>query len=224
MRILVTGGSGFIGSHLCERLIEEGHLVTAIDDFSTGRKSNLSSLAQTKNFTFVQGTAAGSREFTFTNTTDEKGSATTYAWDFGVSTSTTDTSSAKNPVYTYTANGTYTVRLIASNEFLADTITKTVTVQAVSVIDAASTLNKVNVFPNPANDNVTVSFNLVNANLVKIELIDLTGKTIRVTDSMKLNSGLNEISLNVADVKQGVYFVKLSTEEVTKTTRLVIVK
>jgi hypothetical protein len=97
-------------------------------------------------------------------------------------------------------------------------------VQAVSVIDAASTLNKVNVFPNPANDNVTVSFNLVNANLVKIELIDLTGKTIRVTDSMKLNSGLNEISLNVADVKQGVYFVKLSTEEVTKTTRLVIVK
>jgi PKD repeat protein len=176
------------------------------------------------NFTFVQGTAAGSREFTFTNTTDEKGSATTYAWDFGVSTSTTDTSSAKNPVYTYTANGTYTVRLIASNEFLADTITKTVTVQAVSVIDAASTLNKLNVFPNPANDNVTVSFNLVNANLVKIELIDLTGKTIRVTDSMKLNSGLNEISLNVADVKQGVYFVKLSTEEVTKTTRLVIVK
>ena len=96
--------------------------------------------------------------------------------------------------------------------------------QAVSVSEAANTLNKVSVFPNPANDNVTVSFNLFNANLVKIELIDLTGKTIRITDSMKLNSGLNEITLNVADVKQGVYFVKLSTEEVTKTTRLVIVK
>ncbi len=176
------------------------------------------------NFTFVQGTAAGSRDFTFTNTTDEKGSATTYAWDFGVSTSTTDTSSAKNPDYTYAANGTYTVRLIASNAFLADTITKTVTVQAVNINEASNTLNKVNVFPNPANDNVTVSFNLVNANLVTIELIDLTGKTIRITDSMKLNSGLNEITLNVADVKQGVYFVKLSTEEVIKTTRLVIVK
>ena len=36
MRILVTGGAGFIGSHLCERLILDGHEVTAIDNFSTG--------------------------------------------------------------------------------------------------------------------------------------------------------------------------------------------
>ena len=55
MRILVTGGAGFIGSHLCERLIAEGHIVSAIDDFSTGRASNLASLAQSGNFTLVQG-------------------------------------------------------------------------------------------------------------------------------------------------------------------------
>jgi nucleoside-diphosphate-sugar epimerase len=35
MRILVTGGAGFIGSHLCERLIADGHTVIAIDNFST---------------------------------------------------------------------------------------------------------------------------------------------------------------------------------------------
>ena len=55
MRILVTGGAGFIGSHLCERLIHEGHIVTAVDDFSTGRNSNLASLTATSNFTLVKG-------------------------------------------------------------------------------------------------------------------------------------------------------------------------
>ena len=40
-RILVTGGAGFIGSHVCERLIQEGAEVVVLDDFSTGKLSNL---------------------------------------------------------------------------------------------------------------------------------------------------------------------------------------
>ena len=55
MKILVTGGAGFIGSHLCERLVVDGHSVTAIDDFSTGRASNLVSLASNKNFALISG-------------------------------------------------------------------------------------------------------------------------------------------------------------------------
>ncbi|MEI7818394.1 MAG: NAD-dependent epimerase/dehydratase family protein, partial [Desulfuromonadales bacterium] len=55
MRILVTGGAGFIGSHLCERLISDGHTVTAIDNFSTGRASNLANLANSDNFRVVEG-------------------------------------------------------------------------------------------------------------------------------------------------------------------------
>ena len=55
MRILVTGGAGFIGSHLCERLISDGHTVTAIDNFSTGRASNLVNLASSVNFTLIEG-------------------------------------------------------------------------------------------------------------------------------------------------------------------------
>ena len=55
MRILVTGGAGFIGSHLCERLISDGHTVTAIDNFSTGRASNLSNLNGAKGFTLIEG-------------------------------------------------------------------------------------------------------------------------------------------------------------------------
>ena len=55
MRILVTGGAGFIGSHLCERLIKDGHSVTAIDDFSTGRSENLVSLEGVNDFTLIKG-------------------------------------------------------------------------------------------------------------------------------------------------------------------------
>ena len=55
MRILVTGGAGFIGSHLCERLISDGHIVTAIDNFSTGRASNLATLADSESFTLFEG-------------------------------------------------------------------------------------------------------------------------------------------------------------------------
>jgi UDP-glucose 4-epimerase len=55
MRVLVTGGAGFIGSHLCDRLIRDGHSVTVIDNFSTGRASNLNQLIGNTNFKLVQG-------------------------------------------------------------------------------------------------------------------------------------------------------------------------
>jgi UDP-glucose 4-epimerase len=55
MRILVTGGAGFIGSHLCERLMSDGHKVTAIDNLSTGRVANLAKLMVEERFTFIEG-------------------------------------------------------------------------------------------------------------------------------------------------------------------------
>ena len=50
MKLLVTGGAGFIGSHLCDRLIEHGHEVTIIDDLSTGRLENLENVRNHPNF------------------------------------------------------------------------------------------------------------------------------------------------------------------------------
>jgi UDP-glucose 4-epimerase len=55
MRLLVTGGAGFIGSHLCDRLISEGHHVTALDDVSTGQLSNLAKLDKCPRFNLVTG-------------------------------------------------------------------------------------------------------------------------------------------------------------------------
>ena len=53
-RVLVTGGAGFVGSFLCEHLIDEGHKVIAIDNFFTGKKSNLNSLKNNQNFKLIQ--------------------------------------------------------------------------------------------------------------------------------------------------------------------------
>ena len=54
MRILVTGGAGFLGSHLCDRLLADGHEVVAIDNLFTGRKLNIEHLFKNPRFEFVR--------------------------------------------------------------------------------------------------------------------------------------------------------------------------
>ena len=54
MRILVTGGAGFLGSHLCDRLIEQGHEVICLDNFFTGRKDNIAHLVGHTRFELVR--------------------------------------------------------------------------------------------------------------------------------------------------------------------------
>ena len=54
---MVTGGAGFIGSHLCEKLIGLGHKVICFDNLSTGKMENISSVINNPNFTFIKGNA-----------------------------------------------------------------------------------------------------------------------------------------------------------------------
>lgn len=56
MRFLVTGGAGFIGSHLTDRIIAEGHDVVVLDNFASGKKSNLEAAAATGKMLLVEGT------------------------------------------------------------------------------------------------------------------------------------------------------------------------
>lgn len=54
MRVLITGGAGFLGSHLCDRLLAEGHTVIAMDNLITGSTDNIAHLAGHARFTFIK--------------------------------------------------------------------------------------------------------------------------------------------------------------------------
>jgi dTDP-glucose 4,6-dehydratase len=54
MRVLVTGGAGFLGSHLCDALIADGHSVVCLDNLLTGRRANISQLAKEPRFEFLE--------------------------------------------------------------------------------------------------------------------------------------------------------------------------
>lgn len=53
MRVLITGGAGFIGSHLCDRFLADGHRVVAMDNFITGTQVNIGHLAGNRDFEFI---------------------------------------------------------------------------------------------------------------------------------------------------------------------------
>ena len=61
MKILITGGAGFIGSHLADKLVAEGHEITVVDDFSTGRYSNVAHLEGRKDFRLIVDTVLNAK-------------------------------------------------------------------------------------------------------------------------------------------------------------------
>ena len=54
MKYLVTGGAGFLGSHLCDRLVNQGHHVLCVDNYFTGSKKNVEHLLDHKNFEIIR--------------------------------------------------------------------------------------------------------------------------------------------------------------------------
>ena len=58
-RTLITGGAGFLGSHLCDRLLDDGHEVVCMDNFLTGSPGNIAHLAQSPRFTFLERDVTG---------------------------------------------------------------------------------------------------------------------------------------------------------------------
>ena len=80
-------------------------------------------------------------------------------------------------------------------------------------LEELSNLTALSVFPNPASDEVNVSFNVTDASDVKVEVLDITGKTIETVVEAANVTGMQNNSVNTTDYAAGVYMINITTNE-----------
>jgi PKD repeat protein len=141
---------------------------------------------------------------TFNNTT---AGTNTWAWDFGDG----GTSSAQNPSHTYTANGTYTVCLIATNSCGADTICHTVTISVVAVTPGISEA-QVMLYPNPTGGQLKVSMTLDAATDLQLRIRDVAGKVVANFGSQQA-VGEWKAQLDVSALASGMYMLEIQSQD-----------
>lgn len=89
-----------------------------------------------------------------------------------------------------------------------------------SVMDLSSFEN-VTIYPNPANNFTNVSFNTKNIEILNIYIIDLTGKIILQRRNINCISGMNTYQMNLKDIHSGIYFVKIESDNISKSFKLI---
>jgi hypothetical protein len=95
-------------------------------------------------------------------------------------------------------------------------------VYALSVNENALAVDRVNVYPNPASGSTSVDFNLTSDEKVKIEVIDLSGRTIMEVQNGNLNSGQQHITFDASALPTGAYFVRISVPASSTSKKLFI--
>nr|MBP9187047.1 PKD domain-containing protein [Bacteroidia bacterium] len=168
------------------------------------------------------GTVENNQEVTFTNAS--VGNKMRFSWDFGVTTSTSDTSTLQNPTYAYAEKGDYLVTLNVMSPCGDSTITKNVSVVGNVGLNKIEQINEVSLYPNPTNNNTTISFQLTENTNVTIQLFDISGRVVKEVATQQLSSGNNNITISTNDLNAGVYFTNISSNKFNKTYRLVVIK
>jgi PKD repeat protein len=84
---------------------------------------------------------------------------------------------------------------------------------ATGIVEAEDGISSFNVFPNPANDNTTVEFNLNEAQSMNVDIVDLNGKTVQSLHNGMLSAGLHRLPVSTAELSAGMYFVRLQNAE-----------
>ncbi len=138
-----------------------------------------------------------------------------HSWDFG---DAIGTSSAPNPIYTYTTPGLWTVELIASNGGCLDTATLDVMVFNTTGIIQSSTESNLNIFPNPANNNINVTFDNARNENVNIKVYNSIGDLIKSANSNRKDS----FTISTETFSNGIYILQLDVNNKTVTQRFTV--
>lgn len=83
----------------------------------------------------------------------------------------------------------------------------------IGINENEANISALNVFPNPANDVVNISYNVITASDVTVEVIDMTGKVIKTVSSLSNVEGIQKESINTSNFASGVYHVNITTNE-----------
>ncbi|MGB0431689.1 MAG: T9SS type A sorting domain-containing protein [Bacteroidia bacterium] len=91
-----------------------------------------------------------------------------------------------------------------------------------TTVEETANVATATVFPNPAADNVTLSFALENNDNINIQVVDLTGKVVVELGSADYTNGINQVNINTTSLKAGVYFINMTSANSNYTQRLII--
>lgn len=157
---------------------------------------------------------------TFSDQSTASGTIIGWWWDFGDG----NGSIAQNPVYTYTHPGTYLVCLtIITSDSCYSSWCDTLTVHPTGIDDPITRFG-FNITPNPARDQVTMDISLDVSSEVRIDAVDISGRTVGTIFNGTLQAGSNNLQWNVSSLSEGVYFVKLSSPAREVTKKVVVIR
>ncbi len=142
------------------------------------------------------------------------GDGNTYVWDFGDG----NTGTGANTTHTYTSGGSKTITLIVTNACGADTTT--CSLPANFSYGENTLLRSMVIFPNPAKDEVKVSFDAIGSGEMTLRLLDITGKEIISEEYDNLNGRVDQI-INIGNLADGVYMIEVSNGELKAVKRLI---
>jgi hypothetical protein len=141
-----------------------------------------------------------------------------------------------NKTYTYTipaqfSNTTPTLKNLRLVAFIAEGNSEIITasevgvkIDGVSVAELNNNFSQIAVYPNPAQDNATISFSLQHQAEVNISVVDAMGRIVSVAANRKFDQGINKVEINTSALSSGIYNVMIQSEGGRKTERLAVVK
>ncbi len=97
-------------------------------------------------------------------------------------------------------------------------------ISSLSVTNLIGNNGSIEIYPNPAVSASTVRFELKESANINIEVVDMTGRTVKTVANERMNAGTQQVTIPVTDLASGVYNVRLSTKEGTVTQRLNVIK
>ncbi|HEX2934968.1 MAG TPA: PKD domain-containing protein [Bacteroidales bacterium] len=168
---------------------------------------------------FTANKTTGSAPLQVNFTDQSTGTPTTWAWDFD-NDGTVD-ATTKNPSFTYTTSGTYTVKLVVSKTGSTDTETKTGYITVSPATGIADNDNQVSaeVYPNPASGKVYIRFaQHMEKEKVKVFLLDSNGRMVKIVETE--NQDVYE--LDITGYAPGVYFVKVVGKQELLNKKLIV--